>query len=190
MVSYFKKTKLKNLEDISRLSTMKSLGTNEISEFCKSQVYNTCTINIFYVKTEKTLSYSLSLFKFGRQPVLVIYRIQWRYTHTSAPLPPSLLNFYSKFCKPNKNFQHFKKEISIAILFLIFHAVDIHIFTKHNWSGSGENYGWTETTLERAKNWGTIYMRYRALQKVSTQFHSWFLWGWFNSSRNYFVNTC
>lgn len=49
--------------------------------------------------------------------------------------------------------------------FLIFHTIDIHIFTEHNWSGSGQNYRWTEAEVEVAKGWGTIYKRYEPYKK-------------------------
>lgn len=97
-----------------------------------------------------------------QQPASIVFNCctQWSY------IPPSLLNFYSKFCKPNENFQRCKKKMSFVIALLIFHAVDIHTFTKHKLSGSGQNYSWTETTLEMAEDWGTIKMRDGALQKV------------------------
>lgn len=124
-----------------------------------------------------------------QQPASIVfnYCTQWSYAHT---LPtPRLLNFYSKFCKPNKNFQHCKKAISIVIWFLIFHAVDIHIFTKHNWSGSGQNYRWTETTLQVAKDWGTMHEVWGLTKSKHTVLLLWFLLGWFNSSRNYLIST-
>lgn len=72
---------------------MKTLGINETNEVYKSKVYNTCTVNFFYVRTEKIPSYYLSHFII-QQPASIVfnYRIQCNYTHT---LPtPSLLNFY------------------------------------------------------------------------------------------------
>lgn len=163
---------------------MKPLGTNEVNEVYKSQVYNTCIVNLFYVGIEKTSSYYLSLFKFSSQPVLCLITVSSEAIHT-----PSLLNFYSKFCKPNKNFQHCKKAMSIVIWFLIFHAVDIHIFTKRNWSGSGQNYRWTETTLQVAKDWGTMHEVWGLTKSKRTVLLLWFLLGWFNSSRNYLIST-
>lgn len=40
---------------------MKALGTNEVNEIYKSQVYNTCIVNLFYVRTEKTVILSKPL---------------------------------------------------------------------------------------------------------------------------------
>lgn len=65
---------------------MKPLGTNEVNEVYKSQVYNTCIVNLFYVGTEKTLSYYLSLFKFSSQTALCLITVSSEAMHTPYPL--------------------------------------------------------------------------------------------------------
>lgn len=64
---------------------MKPLGTNEVNEVYKSQVSNTRIVNLFYIRTEKTLSYYLSLFKFNSQPVLCLITVSSEAIHTPYP---------------------------------------------------------------------------------------------------------
>lgn len=67
---------------------MKPLVINEINDVYKSKFYNTYTVNFFYVRTEKTPSYYLSLFKYRSQPVLRLITVSNANTH--IPYPPQV----------------------------------------------------------------------------------------------------
>lgn len=96
------------------------------------------------------------------------------YTHT---LPTSnLLKFYSKFCKPNKTFHHSNKEMSVVTCILIFHSVEMHIFTELSdlalvkiMGGLKPHWRWLRTHIR-------IFLRCRGLQRIRAQFYLDFSW--------------
>lgn len=89
-----------------------------------------------------------------QQPANIVFNYSMQGGHTHTQPTPSLLKGLFKILQANENFQHSKKDTCIVIWFLIFHRINIHIFAKHKWSGSGQNYSWAENTLGVAEDWG------------------------------------